>query len=293
MFPFTIVAICGVGIAKRAIEILTVWEKSELTRKRASFRKMSRLSRASGGSSNSLGSRRSKSKSVEIVEDVQEDEEFEEEGFTKIQKGALGFVWAASVIYACLTDKVLSKNQNDEVICSVRESFSEKFNIMSVLMIIAFPILCLILWPLGHLVLDLLSCVKGIVIMSANPSSNEDAQANCCGDESDSCVETILVFGFTVIFLVIYPTSMLITEFYFSEIDTMFAFMLLKYCVGSMHLVLSPACILIIKRDIRKASKDIYMKRTAKAEETPDITIKELQERLEKLRAMGRVRIIF
>ena len=85
---------------------------------------------------------------------------------------------------------------------------------------------------------------------------------------------------------------MLITEFYFAEIDTMFAFMLLKYCVGSMHLVLSPACILIIKRDIRKASKDIYMKRTAKAEDTPDITIKELQERLEKLRAMGRVRLI-
>ena len=293
MFPFTMVAICGVGIAKRAIELLTVWEKSELTRKRSLKRKLSRLSRNSAGSSNSLGSRKSKSKSVEIVEDVQEEEEFEEEGFTKIQKGALGFVWVASLIYACLTDKVLSKNQNEEVICSVREDLSLKFNIMSVLYIIAFPILCLILWPLGHLILDLLSCVKGIVIMSANPSANdEDAQANCCGDESDSCVETILVFGFAVIFLVIYPTSMLITEFYFAEIDTMFAFMLLKYCVGSMHLVLSPACILIIKRDIRKASKDIYMKRTAKAEDTPDITIKELQERLEKLRAMGRVRLI-
>ena len=146
----------------------------------------------------------------------------------------------------------------------------------------------LILWPVGHLVLDLLSCVKGIVIMSANPASGE-TEANCCGDDSDSCIETIIVFGFTVIFLVVYPTSMLITEFYFADIETMFPFMLLKYCLGSMHLVLSPACVLIIKRDIRKASKDIYMKRTTNAEETPDITIKELQERLERLRAMGHV----
>ena len=88
MFPFTMVAICGVGIAKRAIELLTVWEKSELTRKRSLKRKLSRLSRNSAGSSNSLWSRKSKSKSVEIVEDVQEEEEIEEEGFTKIQKGA-------------------------------------------------------------------------------------------------------------------------------------------------------------------------------------------------------------
>ena len=290
VFPFTIVAICGVGLTKRGIKILTVWENSKF-RKKSSFRSMSNKSQ--GGSTSSLGSRASKSKSVEIVEDTEEGEIGEGEGLTKIQKGALAFVWGASLIYACLTDKVLSKVQTDQVICSVREDLSDKFNILSVLMIIGLPILCLIMWPLGHLLLDLLSCVKGIVIMSANPTSGEP-EANCCGgDDSDTCIETILVFGFTVIFLVVYPTSMLITEFYFSTIETMFPFMLLKYCLGSMHLVLSPACVLIIKRDIRKASKDIYMKRVAKVEETADITIKELQERLERLRAMGNVRFFF
>jgi hypothetical protein len=222
------------------------------------------------------------------MEDV---EDIEGEGFTKIQKGAVSFVWGASAVYACITDKLLSKSST-EVICSVREDLSEKFNIVSVFYVVGLPILCLILWPVGHLVLDLLSCVKGIVIMSANPSSGE-TDANCCGDDSDSCIETILVFGFTVIFLVVYPTSMLITEFYFAEIETMFPFMLIKYCIGSMHLVLSPACVLIIKRDIRKASKDIYMKRTTKVEETQEmITIKELQERLERLRASGHVRYL-
>ena len=56
-----------------------------------------------------------------------------------------------------------------------------------------------------------------------------------------------------------------------------------------MHLVLSPVCILIIKRDLRKAAKDIYMKRSTQPEER-DITIKELTE---KLRSMGDVRILF
>ena len=229
VFPFTTVAICGVGLAKRGIELLTVWEASK-TRKKSSIRKMSRGSRASGGSNGSLGSKKSKSKSIEIVEDIEEEEEDMAEGFTKIQKSALGFVWAASAGYACLTDKVLSKVEGDEVICSVREDLSEKFNILSVFVVIAFPIFCLVLWPLCHLVLDLLSCVKGIVIMSTSPASTEQ-EPNCCGDDSDSCIETILVFGFTIIFLVVYPTSMIITEFYFADIDTMFPFMLLKYCL--------------------------------------------------------------
>ena len=158
-------------------------------------------------------------------------------------------------------------------------------------MVIGFPILSLVLWPLGHLVLDLLSCLKGIVIMSTS-SHNQEQEPNCCGDDSDSCIETILVFGFTIIFLVVYPTSMIITEFYFADIETMFPFMLIKYGLGSMHLILSPACVLIIKRDIRKAAKDIYMKRNTQSEDAPDITIKELQERLERLRAMGNVRYL-
>ena len=60
-----------------------------------------------------------------------------------------------------------------------------------------------------------------------------------------------------------------------------------------MYLILSPACVLIIKRDIRQAAKDIYLKRNVQTEDAPDITIKELQERLERLRAMGNVRFLY
>ena len=165
------------------------------------------------------------------------------------------------------------------------EALSEKLNILSVLVVIAFPILCLCLWPVAHLVLDFFSCIKGIVI--ATQTNVHDP--NCCGDDSDSCIETMLIFGFSIIFLVTYPTNMIVTELYFAEIETMFPFMILKYCLGSMHLVLSPVCILIIKRDLRKAAKDIYMKISTQPEER-DITIKELTE---KLRSMGDVRILF
>ena len=287
MFPFTIVAICGVGLAKRGIELLTFWEASQ-RRKRSSYRRRpSRASRASGGSSGS------NSKTNEIIED-QDFEEDPAEGFTKIQKGALAFVLGGSAIYACLTDKVLSKVETDEVICSVREDLSEKYNIFSAILVVGFPILSLILWPLCHLVLDLLSCLKGIVIMSARKEVPllSDPETNCCGDDSDSCIETILVFGFATIFFVVYPTSMIIAEIYFADIKTMFPFMLLKYCLGSMPLVLSPACVLIIKRDIRKAAKDIYMKRVAATEDSNDISLKELVERLEQLRRSGNVRYL-
>ena len=135
--------------------------------------------------------------------------------------------------------------------------------------------------------------MKGIIILSTRKqvSLMSDEETNCCGDESDSCIETILIFGFTTIFLVVYPTSMLITEFYFADMSTMFPFMLLKYCLGSMSLVLPPICVLIIKRDIRTAAKGIYNKRTVKHEDAADISLKELVERLEQLRANGNVSI--
>ena len=287
MLPFTIIAIVGVGLAKRVVELLTFWEASKRKRQ-------SNLRRKSQTSSSSVGSKTNiepeKENKVTFSEEDYE-EEIEEEGFTKIQKGALALVWGGSIIYSCITDKILSKEQTDVVICSMRDDLSVNYNIISVLMVVALPILCLVLWPIGHFFLDVLSCVKGIIILSTRKqvSLMNDEDTGCCGDESDSCIETILIFGFTTIFLIVYPTSMLITEFYFAELSTMFPFMLLKYCLGSMGLVLTPICVLVIKRDIRKAAKDIYNKRTVKHEDAQDISLKELVERLEQLRTSGNV----
>ena len=266
VFPFTIVAICGVGLAKRGAQLLLAWEGSktrQLTKIIVESRRLAKMSKSSSTSSISTSSRRGQPKFVEIIDDIRrinirKVEEDSGEGFTNIQKAALGFVWMASVVYAVLTDKLLSKHETKEVICSVRANLSEKLNLVSVFIVFAFPVLCLCLWPVGHLVLDFFSYLKG----SVQISYNKQQEPNCCGDASDSCIETILVFGFSIIFLVTYSTNLIITELYFAEIETMFQFMLLKYCLGSMHLVLSPAYILLIKRDLRKAAKDIYMKRS-------------------------------
>ena len=290
MFPFTIVAICGVGLAKRGAEILLVWEYKKKQKTRGALflllsgaeilsRTSSRLSGTSTGSQNSK-------KSKEIMEDAENADGEMGEGFTTIQKSALGFVWVASAAYACLTDKILAKDEGQDVICSVREDLSEKLNIISALVVIGFPTLCLILWPVGHLLLDLFSCMKGIVM--AGRKKSEAPQPNCCGDDSsDSCIETILVFGFSIIFLVVYPTSQIFAELYFADIKTMFPFMLLKCCLGSMHLVMSPACILIIKRDLRKAAKDIYLKRKAASDEGDEMSAEELLERLRAIRGVS------
>ena len=269
-------------MAKRVIELLTFWEASKRRTKSRANRIIARAMKSS---------RRSSKSSEQSSEDWDFEEEREEEGFTKIQKGALAFVWASSGIYSLCTDKMLSKVQKDEVICSMREDLNDKLNIISVLMVVAFPMLSLILWPVGHFLLDTLSCLKGIVILSTRKEVNllTEPSNNCCGDESDSCIETILIFGFTIIFLVIYPTSMLITEIYFADTETMFAFMLLKYCLGSMTLVLSPSCVLIIKRDIRTAAKNIYMKRVKKEEDGLEISLKDLVTKLEELREGGKV----
>ena len=72
---------------------------------------------------------------------------------------------------------------------------------------------------------------------------------------------------------------MYITETYFAHTKTIFPFMLIKYCVGSLQLIISPLCVLLIKRDIRRAVKRSYTQGSTQNDET-EITFEELQEHL-------------
>ncbi len=87
-----------------------------------------------------------------------------------------------------------------------------------------------------------------------------------------------LIFSFSLVFLITYPTHMYIVEVYLATVETHFAFMAFKYCFGCLHLVLLPVFILLIKRDIRQAAVDVYCKRASTQQENKDMTFEQLQQ---------------
>ena len=49
----------------------------------------------------------------------------------------------------------------------------------------------------------------------------------------------------TVIFTATYSVNMLVAEMYFEEVGDIMQFILLKYCVGTLHHLLSPLAVLV------------------------------------------------
>ena len=66
-----------------------------------------------------------------------------------------------------------------------------------------------------------------------------------------NCLDCSIVVGFTLIFMVFYPTHMYITEVYFGTVKDIFPYMFIKYVVGCLHLIAVPTLVLFVKRDIR------------------------------------------
>ena len=84
-----------------------------------------------------------------------------------------------------------------------------------------------------------------------------------------------VITGFTVVFVVIYPVQMYVTEVYIANVQSMFVFMSFKYCYGCLHIVLLPFIILIMKKDIRRAAISTYVKNNT---DDGEITFEQLQE---------------
>lgn len=182
-------------------------------------------------------------------EEEEEDDEDMGEGLTAKQKSALGFIWFVSGIYSILSDQILSKER--DVHCSLRSDLSEKFNYMSLIVAIAAPFIGGPLFcPLGHTILSLVACCKGVDGGgSCGDSKTKDAAGSGLGRTSlADCGVTI---GFTLVFIIVYPVQMYVTEEYIANVQSMFVFMAFKYCYGSLHIVLIPFVILTFKRDIR------------------------------------------
>ena len=215
-----------------------------------------------------------------IDDDMEEMEDWENEGLSALQKTLLGFIWMSSLVYAMISNVILTKKR--DVKCSVRSDLRSKFNVVSLFVVIAVPVVCICLWVIAHILLTFCSCVKRVFITNRRRQSSVGKNKQLLKRKkksSNGCIEVMIVFCFVIIFLAVYPASMYITEMYFANVKTIFPYMLIKYCVGSLQLVISPLCILLIKRDIRKGVKVSYTKGSTQNDEA-ELTYEELQEHL-------------
>ena len=269
VFPYTIISICSLGLVERASKIFVV-RKISMEEEDANM--IMELQTSKLTSQDSKDSKKSKDDFDDLDDDVME-------GFTALQKTFLVFIWMSSLVYSMISNVILTKER--DVKCSMRSDLEIKFNLVSIIVVIAVPIFCICLWLFAHIALSLCMCVKKIVFSNTTePSIRRNPRYLSKRKNSSSLwVEIVIIFCFVIVFLTVYPSSMYITETYFAHTKTIFPFMLIKYCVGSLQLIISPLCILLIKRDIRRAVKRSYSQGSTQNDET-ELTFEELQEHL-------------
>ena len=270
VFPYTIISICSLGLFKRASKIFIVRrlsiDDSDPTNTNTQLELQSSKFHSQESPKGSF------KKELEIEEEYRE-------GFTALQKIFLVFIWFSSFMYGMISNVILTKER--DVKCSVRSDLDIMFNLVSIIVVIAVPVICFFLWLVAHLILTVCSMIKKVVLSNSRSTERNQQQPSSFRRKKPSNIwlEIIIIFCFIIVFLTIYPTNMYITETYFANTKTIFPFMLIKYCVGSLQLIISPLCILLIKRDIRRAVKVSYTKGSTQNDET-EMTYEELQEHL-------------
>ena len=271
VFPYTIISICLLGLFNRAMSIF-VSNKVSIEVEDGDGGIPLELQAANFPSQDSKSFNNSaKSVEMEELEDMRE-------GFSALQKTLLVFIWMSSLIYGLISNVILTKER--DVKCSVRSDLEITFNLVSIIVVIAVPVVCIIFWLVAHLLLSVCSCVKKLIFSNTRRSTGRNQKHLQHYNKTSSLwLEIIIIFCFALVFVTVYPTSMYITETYFATTKTIFPFMLIKYCVGSLQLIISPLCVLLIKRDIRKGVSLSYTKGSTQNDET-EITFEELQEHL-------------
>lgn len=264
VFPYTLVVLCWHGLAHRAGNIL---QSNDDPHDISSVAARGYLTgSAAVGFDIPQGDEQTEEKLM-AAEDKDEEEEDDEEvgeGLTAKQKSAIGFVWCVSGAYSLMSHQILSKER--DVQCSLRSDLGDKFNIISLFVAIGIPLVCGPLFcPLGHFILSVCACLRN----STAPISRSSSQ-----ETSSLVLDCSIIFGFSIVFVVFYPTHMYISEVYLADIGSLFAFMAFKYCFGCLHLILLPLLILAIRKDIRKAAVETYVRKTT---DPAEITMEQLQ----------------
>ncbi len=83
----------------------------------------------------------------------------------------------------------------------------------------------------------------------------------------------------TVVFVMTYSVNMVISEIIFEDVSIM-SYVLLKYCLGTTHTLMSPVAILISYQEVRKAVVKVFIRggtqQNNSAEVSEDTVKKEL-----------------
>ena len=133
--------------------------------------------------------------------------------------------------------------------------------IISILIAFAIP---LILGPL----LASVSILCNVVCKSRRRNQDEDFDSNF-----------ICIACLTIVFVMTYSVNMVISEIIFEDVSIM-TYVLLKYCLGTTHTLLSPVAILISYQEVRKAVVKVFIRggtqQNNSAEVSEDTVKKEL-----------------
>ena len=108
------------------------------------------------------------------------DEEELGEGLTAKQKTALGFIWIVSAVYSIMSQQILTKERDFP--CSLRSDLSDKFNYISLFVAIGVPLVFgPVFCPIGHLILTIVACCKGVNVSTCDPSDSKSSGLSDCG----------------------------------------------------------------------------------------------------------------
>jgi len=260
VFPYTLLFLCWHSLALRAGKIVSLIKEKKKQLVTADAPKGFMLGSTAMGMELPL----SRSTTVTDEEPMCSFEE-ESEGLTTKQKLAVGFIWLVAGIYSVMSNSILSKER--EVFCSLRSDLSDKFNFMSLFIAIGVPLVFgPMLCPIGHTLLSFIACCKGVSSSTCTWSDPKSQGLSDCA----------VITGFTVVFIVIYPVQMYVTEVYIANVQSMFVFMAFKYCYGALHIVLLPLIVLVMKKDIRRAAVNTYVK--GKEDDSGEITFEQFQK---------------
>ena len=133
--------------------------------------------------------------------------------------------------------------------------------IISILIAFAIPLIC------GPLLASV-SILCNVVCNSRRRNQDEDFDSNFL------CIACM-----TVVFVMTYSVNMVISEIIFEDVSIM-SYVLLKYCLGTTHTLMSPVAILISYQEVRKAVVKVFIRggtqQNNSAEVSEDTVKKEL-----------------
>ena len=146
---------------------------------------------------------------------------------------AVIFIWSFSLVYALFDDQLMSKKPLEK--CNLASDLPSQLHISSVLMALVVPF---ILGPLLSTLIDqvVVFLEQRKVVIRRSPS-----QISICSQSSSS---SSFLGILSLLHLLCCGTHMIVADWLFPDHIDIFSYMLLKYCVGFLFLLVFPLAVL-------------------------------------------------